>query len=935
MEKKPRKNDHHQLAKWVSKIRALKNENPEIYSELKQLIKQNELKQNIHAQTTPFNGLTFLCTQQGEIIKVFSPNNKNIKHNFNQIFNYDLVEKDLLDFTEVFSKATNQKAYFEFESEEQNAFYSCDIWQNKKNQIYVKFWKNYFSDVQEQILLLFSNIVFQNLNDGFSNQFVKGLSKILHVPYVFIGRLMPNNLIESVAFFVNGKFLNHLHYTLKGTPCEHVYQNDFEVVENNVIEQFPEDEFLVQYNCSGYVGVGLYDGAKKTLIGHLAFLTTQRVKNAAFKLKCLQIIAPTIASELKKAISNQNLAQSESKFRVLSENLPGVVYLCKNDKNYSTFYINDNIKQLTGYSKNEFLEGKIHFAQLIHPKDQRLVRSAVNKAVKTKRSYHIEYRIISKSQQIKWLKESGVGVYVNGQLDYLEGYMHEVTAEVENKIKIRENNKQLQLLANTLNVGLVIHVKGKIRFVNDNAKKILGYTKNDIVVGSSVFEFIHPDYREISLKRLERIIQNQKVPSINLKVLKKSGGYAWIESVGGLIDYEGEQAVQVSFIDITEKFEAQQLLSQSELKFRGMFENAFHGMIVADENAIINSANKRFCQLLGYKEKELVGKSFKSLTYSKDQDINKNQFYQLKSGKISNYSVKKRYIHKSKKLIWVSVSASLIKLNDEKLIFVIVDDISDLIANQEKLAESRNYLNQVLESPKDLLVFSLDKNFNYLVFNTNHAKFMKNTWGKKIEVGQPILNYITVPELKLKAKKYYLNALKGVEYTQIEQYTLKGQTKYFEVFYSPFFGDNGKIQGITCFVTDITTRRKSEIQTRENEQLLASINRNIQEGIYRSTPNKGIIYVNEALVKMFGYQSKEEIIQTKGLGLYANEDVRDELGDLLLQNNSYANIEVQFKRKDGSLFWGLMSGHLVFDEETGDEFFDGAIRNITKEKKPS
>lgn len=84
---------------------------------------------------------------------------------------------------------------------------------------------------------------------------------------------------------------------------------------------------------------------------------------------------------------------------------------------------------------------------------------------------------------------------------------------------------------------------------------------------------------------------------------------------------------------------------------------------------------------------------------------------------------------------------------------------------------------------------------------------------------------------------------------------------------------------------------------------------------------------------MFGYNSKEELITTGGKGLYANEADRDRLGDLLLKDKSYSNVEKLFNRKDGTYFWGLMSGHLVYDDYTKEVYFDGAIRDITDQKK--
>lgn len=272
-----------------------------------------------------------------------------------------------------------------------------------------------------------------------------------------------------------------------------------------------------------------------------------------------------------------------------------------------------------------------------------------------------------------------------------------------------------------------------------------------------------------------------------------------------MILYKGKPSIHVSFKDVNQQIIAKQELAKRELMFRGMFENVHHGIVVADEKGFIISANKKFCKILGYSESNILGKSFGEFTYHEEKEVNINQFERLISESLNHYKIKKRYVRKNGNLIWVAVSVSLIKINSQKLVFAIIDDISEA--------------------------------------------------------------------------------------------------------------------------------QEAELKVKNNEHLLASINKNIQEGIYRSTPNRGIIYVNEALVKMFGYKNKQELINTHGLGLYADEKIRFELAEKLKAEKKYSNIEVKFKRKNGTFFWGLMSGLLIYDQNLKEEFFDGAIRDITKEKE--
>jgi PAS domain S-box-containing protein len=132
-------------------------------------------------------------------------------------------------------------------------------------------------------------------------------------------------------------------------------------------------------------------------------------------------------------------------------------------------------------------------------------------------------------------------------------------------------------------------------------------------------------------------------------------------------------------------------------------------------------------------------------------------------------------------------------------------------------------------------------------------------------------------------------------------------------------------------IRDVTEERESRRQIYENKQLLQSINHNINEAIYRSELGKGMIYVNDAFVKMFGYQSSDEVLNGDPSMLYLHPEDRKKLGNMLIQEGSLSSEQVPFKRKDGSMFWGSVTSITSYADDR--VFFDGAIRDITIQKK--
>lgn len=131
-------------------------------------------------------------------------------------------------------------------------------------------------------------------------------------------------------------------------------------------------------------------------------------------------------SEKNKA--EMKIRQSEAQFRLLAENVPGVIYLCENDKDYSMIYLNDEIEKLTGFNKDMFLMGSMKFADLIHPEDAEYVRDAIDNAINYRESFRIEYRVKNSNDEYKWVEENGIGLFENDQLIWLEGFILDITS---------------------------------------------------------------------------------------------------------------------------------------------------------------------------------------------------------------------------------------------------------------------------------------------------------------------------------------------------------------------------------------------------------------------------------------------------------------------------------------------------------------------------
>jgi PAS domain S-box-containing protein len=133
---------------------------------------------------------------------------------------------------------------------------------------------------------------------------------------------------------------------------------------------------------------------------------------------------------------------------------------------------------------------------------------------------------------------------------------------------------------------------------------------------------------------------------------------------------------------------------------------------------------------------------------------------------------------------------------------------------------------------------------------------------------------------------------------------------------------------------DITERKRTETELRENQQLLVSVADNISEAIYRTGPNHELTFANRAYLHMSGYHSLEEMRHVPREKLYANPADRVRLLELLERNGLFRNEAIEYLRRDGKHWWGLTNSIAVRDESTGQVLYHvGSVADITEQKQ--
>lgn len=333
-------------------------------------------------------------------------------------------------------------------------------------------------------------------------------------------------------------------------------------------------------------------------------------------------------------IKNTELAltESEKKFRVLAENIPGVIYSCKNDERWTMFYLNNKVEELTGYAKEDFLSDKISFADLYHPSDKEHVYSEVEKALNGKKPFNLTYRIKHKNGNWICIEEFGLGVYKDEKLVFLEGVLIDITERKLAEQKISENEKRYRSLVEDSPLSVIVHSKGRIVYLNNTALKMIKAESEDQVKNKSIMEFVHPDYHNIVTERVQRLYdQKSSAETLEEKFICMDGSVIDVEVTAKIVEFEGKPASQVIVQDITSRKKAEESLRLNEERMRVALSNL--PVIVFNQDlglkyTWIANPNKLFSNV------DIINKTdYDLLTMHEAEKLNKIKRKVLKSGK--------------------------------------------------------------------------------------------------------------------------------------------------------------------------------------------------------------------------------------------------------------------------------------------------------------
>lgn len=194
--------------------------------------------------------------------------------------------------------------------------------------------------------------------------------------------------------------------------------------------------------------------------GRRITIETERVRRDGTPLHVFLVAAPIdtgrgqigffgIYSDMTAWKRAQEELKEQTRFLTsLLENLPGMVYRCLNDENWTMEFVSRGCFGLTGYRPEELVRNAVvSYESLVIPEDRRLVRQAVESSIAGGARFSMQYRIRRKSGEVRWVHEEGAGVFdSSGRLVALEGFISDIDDSVTSEEQLRRSRQRMEKL---------------------------------------------------------------------------------------------------------------------------------------------------------------------------------------------------------------------------------------------------------------------------------------------------------------------------------------------------------------------------------------------------------------------------------------------------------------------------------------------------------
>jgi PAS domain S-box-containing protein len=310
------------------------------------------------------------------------------------------------------------------------------------------------------------------------------------------------------------------------------------------------------------------------------------------------------------------------------------------DKNLTIIEFNKAAEETYGYHVKELLGKHISILYADPEESAQVYKTTVE------RSRYVQEVLCKRKNGESFLSllSSSVLKDAKGEMIGVMGVSRDISVKKRTDQALQESEERYRTLIELSPNPIAVHIDDRIVFVNPAAVQMFAAQSPDDLIGKSVMDLVHPDYRIIVRDRiLQMSKQAKRVPTIEEKFNRLDGSSFEAEVAAMPFLWEGKSAVQVVLRDVSERRKAEQAIRGSELKYRSLVENVLDGVYQTSPEGEILTANPALARMLGYSsETDLLLLNVEKELYVDAEERKKIITLLHKDGRVKNAEYKLR-----------------------------------------------------------------------------------------------------------------------------------------------------------------------------------------------------------------------------------------------------------------------------------------------------
>jgi PAS domain S-box-containing protein len=349
------------------------------------------------------------------------------------------------------------------------------------------------------------------------------------------------------------------------------------------------------------------------VLGTLGFDTYERHIFADSEIDLVQ----RAASQMGQVVRRKQAEEASEEAYDIIRMSPAVAFLWRNDEGWPVEYVTENVEAVFGYTREEFISGRILYSGIVHPDDLERVAREVGVHCQEEGGVefvHEPYRIITKDGLVRWLDDrTCIRRDETGRISHYQGIVLDITERRQAEEALRASEELFRLLFEYAPSGMAItDLEGRYVRVNPSCCAMLGYTEKELLE-RSYMDVTYAEDLHANVAWRDAAEQGE-VPSFELEkrfVTRQDDIVCALLRATLVRDALGQPLYFIGqIVDITERKRAEEALRQERDRAQKYLDVAGVLIVALDAKGEVTLINRKGSEILGYEQEEIIGRSW-------------------------------------------------------------------------------------------------------------------------------------------------------------------------------------------------------------------------------------------------------------------------------------------------------------------------------------